>query len=361
MASSPQDPIQGTTAPTAHDSDDSSDDSFDVYSEDESNPEQTQDQPGTAGHVDEAGSLESPAEQSESKAGNEPQLQQPDVADSSELINTSSDSPKNQSPATAVQSTDPPSSSALPSAGLVPPPGPGAPAEPLELDIPAHAASPQTAAADDYSPLTSAIPGLPPLSHPAAAAADQTASHVPVSAEPDAPSAAAPSNDDASSNEVDLQKLVETISARAAESASSSAREDPSGFPQHPAALNPSPAASSSLPPKPLASQMPSLQAPAHPPREISSLPERPPSPLQSLNSPSLPSNVYARHTQDAGAFVAGTNVTQPNHQQTWEEYEADEKRYMADGRWDKFPDGSRIFVGTSFFLSFFHKIFSFL
>ncbi len=345
---SPQDPIQGTKASAADDTD-HSDDSFDVYSEDESTPEPTQDQPGTAGDVDEAGSLEFPAEQSESKAGNEPQLQ-PDVADSSELINSSSDSPKNQSPATAVQSTDPPSSSALPSAGLVPSPGLGAPAGPLELDIPAHAASPQTAAVDDHSPLTSAIPGLPPVSHPAAAA-DQTASHVPVSAEPDAPSAAAPSDDAAaSSNEVDLQKLVETISARAAESAesaSSSAREDPTGSQQHPAALNPSPAVSSSLPPKPLASQMPSVPAPSHPPREVSSLPERPPSPLPTLQSPSLPSNVYARHTQDAGASVAGTKVTQPNQQQTWEEYEADEKRYMADGRWDKFPDGSRIFVGT--------------
>jgi hypothetical protein len=32
--------------------------------------------------------------------------------------------------------------------------------------------------------------------------------------------------------------------------------------------------------------------------------------------------------------------------QQTWESFQADEKRYMTEAKWERFPDGSRIFIG---------------
>lgn len=36
-----------------------------------------------------------------------------------------------------------------------------------------------------------------------------------------------------------------------------------------------------------------------------------------------------------------------PDYQRLWEQFVADERRYMSEAKWDRFPDGSRIFIGS--------------
>jgi hypothetical protein len=36
--------------------------------------------------------------------------------------------------------------------------------------------------------------------------------------------------------------------------------------------------------------------------------------------------------------------------QQAWEQFQADEKRYMTEAKWERFPDNSRIFIGKSYY-----------
>jgi broad specificity phosphatase PhoE len=33
---------------------------------------------------------------------------------------------------------------------------------------------------------------------------------------------------------------------------------------------------------------------------------------------------------------------------QLWEQFQADEKRYTSEAKWERFPEGSRIFIGES-------------
>jgi hypothetical protein len=33
---------------------------------------------------------------------------------------------------------------------------------------------------------------------------------------------------------------------------------------------------------------------------------------------------------------------------QLWDQFQADEKRYTSEAKWERFPEGSRIFIGES-------------
>lgn len=71
---------------------------------------------------------------------------------------------------------------------------------------------------------------------------------------------------------------------------------------------------------------------------EGASLPHTPVVPIQSMTAPPYP---------DPSGFA----VRQPandaaNRETLWERFNADERRYMSEAKWDRFPEGSRIFIG---------------
>ncbi|GJC91678.1 RNA recognition domain-containing protein [Colletotrichum higginsianum] len=94
-------------------------------------------------------------------------------------------------------------------------------------------------------------------------------------------------------------------------------------------------------------------------------LPPRPPLPQQT--APIYPSEEYRGfHPQNGASQVAPNMIAPPtpgqpstyvsaagqpdestDRQKHWDTFVNDERRYMADAKWDRFPDGSRIFIGS--------------
>lgn len=158
---------------------------------------------------------------------------------------------------------------------------------------------------------------------------------------------------------LDIQKLVDEITAKAEETSSDAT----------PAAAQNAPSATdvdlSSLPPKPALTQEQSKQTYSPASFHHASLPNTqsfPAStglPAQSTyastgapgtsqpqtfnNSPSFASypNVYAPGTAPSATIFTGQGL-----QQTYDEFLADERRHMAEAKWERFPEGSRIFIG---------------
>lgn len=165
---------------------------------------------------------------------------------------------------------------------------------------------------------------------------------------------------------LDIQKLVDEITAKAEETSS-----EPPASDATPAAAQNAPSATdvdlSSLPPKPALTQEQSKQTYSPASFHHASLPSTssfPAStglPAQSTyasagapgtsqpqtfnNSPSFASypNAYA-----PGAAPSATAFTGQGLQQTYDEFLADERRHMAEAKWERFPEGSRIFIGKS-------------
>jgi nuclear polyadenylated RNA-binding protein 3 len=196
-------------------------------------------------------------------------------------------------------------------------------------------------------------------------------------------------NDSAGSiDSADIQKMVDDMSARAA---ASSAKQS-STLPAPPAQPFPSPAGASqpaSLPPKPslpaqaaqfaagnraspsfdpnsLPAALKALNYPGHPAASISattpgalpgsgapgtssdaslSLPPPPPAQFNGHAPPPFP--VMSQHyPANTGTGSADANHGTHQDEQTYEQFIADERRYMAEAKWERFPEGSRIFVG---------------
>ncbi|KFA72853.1 hypothetical protein S40288_02174 [Stachybotrys chartarum IBT 40288] len=59
---------------------------------------------------------------------------------------------------------------------------------------------------------------------------------------------------------------------------------------------------------------------------------------IASLNPPSYPTNAPAYGDERA---------QDTDYQRQWEQFMSDERQYMAEAKWDRFPEGSRIFIGT--------------
>ncbi|KAM7204294.1 hypothetical protein V8F20_003707 [Naviculisporaceae sp. PSN 640] len=356
-----------------------SDDSFDAYDEDNEGQEQKSE--AEAGNDDYARTFDSPAEQDQQVAADPVQ---PDVSkDRPESMHSSStpDSKiKSESPvikpATSVQSPRPEPASV--NGAVQPSPSspsrhtsPKSPSEPLSAPnaSPSPTRSPAKSPRDETEdgPAHAPSPGRSPI--PATDGID-LANEV---------------DDDAAT--VDIQKLVEDIAARAA------TPSPPASPGQATLTSQAAPASSlnlshhASLPPKPVVSQqsshLPSIPQP-HPfetrshnnipppaspmshansatPRggymsvgapgtaneAVSSLPPIPPPTSYNTNQPAvhpLPPNVHPiPGASDASLhqFHASSN------QQEWETFMADEKRYTSEAKWDRFPDGSRIFIGN--------------
>jgi nuclear polyadenylated RNA-binding protein 3 len=349
-------------------SQDESDDSFDAYGEDEDGEEQNKNEPDAV-NDDYAQTFDSPTGQSE--AGES----QPDVSEAAESMNSSSapDSMKNQSPSapTSVLLSSPQPLGMPATLGLAQPPS--APSEQAASE--SHSAPQSGASTPAAAPAASSASSTASPSQAPDAPASETLPDAPASDGAAAPVPAAENEDDGA---VDIQKLVDSITARAAASAAPAlppAQATPVTSPNVSTTLNISPSAS--LPPKPSISHQQHSHLPAIPqahsfqPRNSNSVPSpvasQPPTHPASQRGPYLsagppgtandgfsslppppPSSFGGVHAHSHAPQAGSHHISQsPAIQQAWETFLVDEKRYTSEAKWDRFPEGSRIFIGN--------------
>ncbi|OAA49634.1 Nucleotide-binding, alpha-beta plait [Metarhizium rileyi] len=105
----------------------------------------------------------------------------------------------------------------------------------------------------------------------------------------------------------------------------------------HPAGANPS--AATTVAAQPSAGQSSSYHiggAPGTSPESVASLPLPPSS---GLNAPPYSTQAASVYSADQGRDV--------EYQRQWDQFMADERQYMSEAKWDRFPEGSRIFIGN--------------
>ncbi|KXX77298.1 putative splicing factor, arginine/serine-rich 6 [Madurella mycetomatis] len=350
---------------------DESDVSID-YGEGEEGREREQLAPDAA-NDDYARTFDSPADrQDQSEAGEA----QPDVSMATESMNSPSapDPLTSQSPAAAAPPSDPPS----------PPPPSGLPATngPAEgTSAPSEHASSESSS--EPLPSDSAPDAAQPSTVSATAGVKENTSTV---SAPAAASAPAPANEDDAS--VDIQKLVDDITARGAATASPPKPPAPA-TPTTTQAVSATPAPSypSSLPPKPAVplppGNLPAIPQPHHSfqtrgpnasahsavsmniaspatPHHgtymsagapgvgnevVSSLPPPPP---PTFGGPShTHAHLQNAHHMPIARDASSGNYHGPSIKHQWEAFQADEKRYTSEAKWERFPEGSRIFIGN--------------
>lgn len=188
---------------------------------------------------------------------------------------------------------------------------------------------------------------------------------------------------------IDIQKLVDSITARAAESSLATIVNPQSGT-EFPASHNsslptqgttPAPsslplAPSSSLPAKPVVARQPGPR-----PEDFHPFHSRGHNNSQGVVSQSGQAIAAGHGAPNAASYGGGTPAASslPPHphfsafngsqgpqtgaqpllgpdglhgaalQQAWEQFQADEKRYMTEAKWERFPENSRIFIGKSY------------
>lgn len=80
-----------------------------------------------------------------------------------------------------------------------------------------------------------------------------------------------------------------------------------------------------------------------------SSLPPRPPMPVDAL--PHVPQSLLtgpsAGRNTAAGVIPSTTHHHHTQGVQSWDTFQNEERKYVADAKWDRFPDGSRLFIGN--------------
>ncbi|KAK4143035.1 uncharacterized protein C8A04DRAFT_12707 [Dichotomopilus funicola] len=215
------------------------------------------------------------------------------------------------------------------------------------------------------TPLSPTQNGVPLSSTAPAAASATEDAEKPSPATPTSKTATAASapptpmdEDDAA---VDIQKLVDDITANAAASDSPPAAPAQAVPVQAPVQAPPASLPVShppSLPPKP-ALPNPPHNLPAIPPTHYS-FQSRGHNGSAALGSPSTPHGAYSAndgvsslHGGFGGASHNNAHHSVPPHsgdgssQQLWEQFQADEKRYTSEAKWERFPEGSRIFIGN--------------
>ncbi|KAF4976887.1 hypothetical protein FZEAL_6509 [Fusarium zealandicum] len=209
----------------------------------------------------------------------------------------------------------------------------------------------------------------------------------PATSQPSNQPASSPAADKAGSNaagspnaSTDIQRLVADLTASAEHNAStdpsaSSVKGEPSVEPGPSSSAIPS---SASLPPRPPLSQAvpQSYASQHHPPGVNASIPSSlaaPPTPGQpstyvAAGAPAIAPDALGNFPTSPGsglhAPVAITSMNAPpyppqpapyaadraqdaEYQRQWDQFLADERLYMSEAKWDRFPDGSRIFIGT--------------
>lgn len=354
----------------SEDSAEGSDDSFDAYGgEGEGVEEQMQDAPETD-NDDYAKTFDSPPgdeheHEHQGDAARPPQSEEADVSMASESMNKSS------APDDSLKSGSPSASAPVPSSlppSAVPQPTNGATDASSDdsSDDDGHQSTPSQSSASASPSPASLPPGRPSSASPAVAAPEATEG-IDISAQ--APAPASPSKDGA--GEINIEKLVNDITAGAAnppkglpsaaapEPTAAPATATPSLAPTQPLPT-PTPNAvlrtltvspSASLPPKPVSHHLPShsfqnrgSHTQSHTTQRGSYMSTGPPGVtgdgFSSLPPP--PSSYGGPHAPSHGLPAAA----HPGSQGAWETFLADEKRYTSDGNWERFPEGSRIFIG---------------
>ncbi|KAK1783288.1 hypothetical protein QBC45DRAFT_316871 [Copromyces sp. CBS 386.78] len=223
------------------------------------------------------------------------------------------------------------------------------------------------------------MPDAPPLPHVQPSTKDSAA----------APKSPSPANED-DDTAVDIQKLVDNITARAAASPTTTSATSVAAASSKPPATQTSQngsstlnaSHSSSLPPKPQGG-LPAIPPQAHHfhPRQhnsvhaqgsspsvgpgtprtpymptggsgigneaISSLPPIPPNSFNNAQVQPYASAHNPRHIPGPGNTHIG-NIYAPASDQDYEKFLADERQYTLEARWEqRFPEGSRIFIGN--------------
>ncbi|KAK4242919.1 hypothetical protein C8A03DRAFT_28920 [Achaetomium macrosporum] len=305
--------VGGDYSDASHDESDES-----IYGEGEEAQEQETVEPDAASH-DYAKSFDSPsAHEDQSEAEDS----QPDVS----MASQSTNSPSAPGPLTSQPPAAAPSSSDHPPS-LTPPPG-----------------LPQTNG-PTQTPDASALSEQPKVSESPSEFSSTTPNASPSSAAPaTAPAAASPER------QANAPAEVAAVTAQAA----------PSTIPlSHPPSLPPKP----SLP---------------NPPASLPAIPQfqprgpHPPTPGLPLNIagpgephgtyvpndgilslPPIPSGAFGgpSHTHSPHLPLSGNTSFGNYHalsiKQRWEQFQADEKRYTSEAKWERFPEGSRIFIGN--------------
>ncbi|KAK7422023.1 nuclear polyadenylated RNA-binding protein 3 [Neonectria magnoliae] len=249
-----------------------------------------------------------------------------------------------------------------------------------------HAApeSPSTSAQQAQpgaSTLTAALPEAE--AHPDESTTSTSTEHPPNPGPTGSQSVTSPSTTSAGSNSAgspnpsaDIQRLVADLTAPAEPTAS----DDPSALSakaEVPAGASSVLPSSASLPPRPplpqAASQ--SYTSQHHPSASNSSIPASvavPPTPGQpstyvAAGAPGLSQDALGNLPPVAtglNASAAITSMTAPpyppqsptyatdrpqdaDYQRQWDQFMADERQYMSEAKWDRFPEGSRLFIGT--------------
>jgi hypothetical protein len=344
--------VGGDYSDASHENSDGS-----IYVEGEEAQEQETVEPDAANlNHDYARSFDSPSTHEDQS---EAEKAQPDVS----MASQSSNSPSapgplpSQSPA-AVQvpapSDHPPSHAppGLPQTnGPDQTPGTSAPSEQSKVS---ESSSELSSATPNDSPSSAA-----PATAPAAASPEQ---QVPATTSP------TPESTNGDHAAVDIQKLVDDITARAAVTG------PPSTAPAEATAAT-TQAASSTLPLSHPPSLPPKPSLP-NPPASLPAIPQfqsrglHPPAPGVPMNiaGPGEPHGAFAQSDGISslppippGAFGGPSHTLSPHMpltadafgnyhalsiKQRWEQFQADEKRYTSEAKWERFPEGSRIFIG---------------
>ncbi|PHH86189.1 hypothetical protein CDD83_10600 [Cordyceps sp. RAO-2017] len=240
-------------------------------------------------------------------------------------------------------------------------------------------AAPTTTAAADAAVAAAAAQGT---ASPSEARADPSMEPSDPPAGPQQPDAAANSESayaESQDSSVDIQKLVADLTAQPTEASSDAApspppvaatkAEPPLG--SAPLSSSISLPAASSLPPRPPQPQSgaqtytsqqhaagPSPTAAVVPSagtvppttsgfvsEPASSLPAPPAAGLNAASA-AAPLNAPA-HTFQTAPGYSKDGEPDADYQRQWEQFMSDERQYMSDAKWDRFPEGSRIFIGN--------------
>ena len=185
----------------------------------------------------------------------------------------------------------------------------------------------------------------------------------------------------ATDNPIDIQALVDTITANAAKEDVTQATVPKAAAPAPALASVPAPApapapgtSSNSLPPRPpipqqsTQSYVPLEDARAYQPGFAPAIPATLPSSISLVPSAAYPGGAPGTISNSHGALPPPPStslntapVSQftlypsfPGHlpppsitSQQWESFLQDERKYVSEARWDRFPEGSRLFIGN--------------
>ncbi|KAL7962158.1 hypothetical protein V8C34DRAFT_270928 [Trichoderma compactum] len=256
-------------------------------------------------------------------------------------------------------------------------------------DVSHIAADPSASAPAAQNPsLSTAQPDAgPELAVPQASDAHAAAS-IPFVAQPTPPGAGPARQDSENSSSLDIQQLVADLTAHPADS--SSGNPDPTA--DVPVASNPFPPtatstattiptalpSSSSLPPRPPLPQVApqSYASQHHPPGTNPNVPggvgvsptpgqpstfpiagapgtstealgNLPPPPATAMNPSAAAASIHPSPYPSNPSGYPADRAQDADYQRQWDQFMADERQYMSEAKWDRFPEGSRIFIGN--------------